>query len=119
VIDELAGGGVRAVGAVLRFLLEILRDALVELVQRLFARIFAGFFEIVAYLLKMTVRALDALYRLIFRPAGLPEDRSMLLHAAAICTLMAIGFCFGAVASTIYHADWSVPNAVTATVVER
>lgn len=118
-VDELAGGVVRAIGAVLRFLLEILRDALVDLVRHLITRIFFGFIEMIGQLLQGAVRALDLLYRVIFRPAGPVEDRSALLHAAAVCALMAIGFGIGATASTFYHADWSASNVVAATGVER
>ncbi|MDQ7248551.1 hypothetical protein [Dongia sedimenti] len=118
-VDEVAGGVVRAIGAVLHFLLGILRDALVELVQHLFGRIIGGFFEMVGHFLQITVRALDLLYRLLFRPRRPVEDRTALLHAAAICIIMALGFSAGAIASTFYHTDWNASSTVASAAVER
>jgi hypothetical protein len=123
VAEELFEGFFRVIFALLRaiarFLWEILREALGDLMLRAIGWLFTSLFRAVELLFQFAVRVLDALYREVFRPKRPLGDTPALLHATAICVLMAVGFLFGATASTFYHADWSAPDIVASTAVER
>ncbi len=116
--EELAEGLFRAILALLRsvagFLVDVLREVLVEIFLRGLARLFIAFIEVMGFLIQLTLWLAEALLSLALR--RVVEKRTALVYGLAIVLLMAGGFGIGATASVIYHANWSAQDIVVTAV---
>jgi hypothetical protein len=117
VVDDLAGGIVRAIFSLLheimRAIFEALFRVLFEIVFTTIGRIFSALFRFIAYLCHLGLWAADRGYEIVFERVRRIARRPMLAHGLALVLLMSCGFLVGAGASTIYHLAPSYATAAS------
>ena len=114
-VDELAGGVVRAIASLLHAIFQIIFEALLrvlfEIVFEIFGRIFSAIFRCICFIGRLLLWPADLAYAALFARIRRRVHRVALAHACAVALLMASGFMIGAGASLVYHRT---PGAATA-----
>ena len=106
-VDDFAGGIVRAIFSLLHEILQAIFEALFrvlfEIVFTTIGRIFSAIFRFIAYLGRLVLWAAGRGYEIVFERVRRIVHRQMLAHGLVLVLLTSFGFLFGAGAATIYH----------------
>jgi hypothetical protein len=107
VVDELAGGVVRAIlslfHSILQAIFEALFRVLFEIVATTIGRILSVLFRPIAYLGRIALWAAGRAYEALFARIQRIASRRMIAHGIVVGLLMAGAFAIGFGASTVYH----------------
>jgi len=117
VVDELAGGVIRAIASLLHAIVQIIFEALVrvllEILFEIFGRIFGAIFRLIAFISRLLLWPVDRVYAALYAWLQRSMQTPARAHACAVVLLMSCGFMIGASASAIYHQSPGYATAAT------